>query len=288
MQKIKVMSEGKKNRSNKPKGARLGKSIAKKTEFSSPQLKKNRPIAKTIIGKETDAIRLNKYISNSGLCTRKDADLYISTGSVRVNGKVITEMGYKVKPNDEVRFDGQVVTPFKKTYILLNKPKGFTLAATTTNEKKSVLALVQKASPNNLVKPVGKMERNTSGLVVLSNDDSFLGKLNSSGRMRQIFHVELNKNFAQVDFEKILEGIYIDNNVVKVHDLSYISDSKREIGIQLNSQKNRIVTRIFEKLGYTIERLDRVVFGGLTKKDLPRGDWRVLTKQELINLQMIS
>jgi len=279
------MSTPKKNRNTPNKGKRIGKSVREKIPTAP---KGNRPVAsKAKLGKDDGSIRLNKYIANSGVCTRRDADLYISSGNVWVNGKVITEMGYRVQLTDEVKFDGQLINPIKKSYVLLNKPKGFTISASTTNEKKSVQAITQNASKSPL-KPVGKMERNTSGLLLLSNDDSFLGNMNSSGRLRQIYHVELNKNFSRVDFDKILEGIHIDNNVVKVHDLQYIEDSKKEIGIQINSQKNRIVTRIFEKLGYTVERMDRVVFGELTKKDLPRGRWRDLTKQELINIQMMS
>lgn len=279
------MSTSKKTPSNPNKGKRVGKSVKEQIP-SAPKSK--RPVAaKSKLSNDKGGIRLNKYISNSGVCTRRDADLYISSGNVWVNGKVVTEMGYKVALTDEVKFDGQLINPVKKSYILLNKPKGFTISASTTNEKKSVHAITQNAAKSPL-KPVGKMERNTSGLVLLSNDDTFLGAMNSSGRLRQIYHVELNKNFSRIDFDKIIEGIRIDNNVVKVHDLQYIEDSKRELGIQINSQKNRIVTRIFEKLGYTIEKLDRVVFGELTKKDLPRGRWRDLTKQELININMMS
>lgn len=279
------MSSPKKKRSIPNKGKRTGKSVQEKIPTVA---KGKRPVtSKSKSGKDDGSIRLNKYIANSGVCTRRDADLYISSGNVWVNGKVITEMGYRVQLTDEVKFDGQIINPIKKSYILLNKPKGFTISASTTNEKKSVQAITQNAAKSPL-KPVGKMERNTSGLLLLSNDDSFLGVMNSSGRLRQIYHVELNKNFSRVDFDKVLEGVHIDGNVVKVHDLQYIEDSKKEIGIQINSQKNRIVTRIFERLGYTVERMDRVVFGELTKKDLPRGRWRELTKQELINIQMMS
>ena len=279
------MSNPRNNRKNKPSGIRKGKSVAKK-EMGKPG---KRPVAryndKTT---DNDTIRLNKYIANSGICTRKDADLYISTGSVKVNNKVVTEMGYKVTMDDEVRFDGQLIQPVKRSYILLNKPKGFTIAANTTNEKKSVFAITQNAS-KGILKPVGKMERNTTGLLLMTNDTSLLGELNGSGRIRQLYHVELNKNLTSLDFEKILEGVRIDDYPVKVHELAYVDDSSRkEVGIILNSQKNRIVTRIFEALGYKVERLDRVTFGELTKKDLPRGRWRDLTKQELINLRMMA
>ena len=197
-------------------------------------------------------------------------------------------MGHKVKLTDEVHFDGQLIKPIKRSYILLNKPKGFTLELHTANEKKSVYTITHAASKGGL-KPVGKMERNATGLLVLSNDDSFLGMANGSGRISQLFHVELDKPLAQLDFEKVLEGVRIDEHPVKVHELSYVEDTgKKEIGIQLNSQKNRIVTRIFEALGYKITRLDRVTFGGLTKKDIARGQYRELTKQEIINLQMLA
>jgi len=222
------MSTPKKPRKNPNKGKRSGKSIPEKIH-SAP--KGGRPVAKPNTNSDPNSIRLNKYIANSGVCTRRDADLYISTGSVRVNNVVITEMGYRVKLTDEVRFDGQLINPIKKSYILLNKPKGFTISASTTNEKKSIHAITQNAAKSPL-KPVGKMERNTSGLLLLSNDDSFLGALNTSGRLRQIYHVELDKNFSRVDFDKILEGLHVDGNVVKVHDLQYIEDSKKEIGIQ--------------------------------------------------------
>ncbi len=280
------MSQAQNNRNKKTSGLRKGKSVQKKN-IAKPQ--SVRPVKSKKDGsEESDTIRLNKYIGNSGICTRKDADLYISTGSVKVNGEVVTEMGYKVKLTDEVRFDGQLIRPVKNSYILINKPKGYTIAANTSNEKKSIYALLQSAS-KSFLKPIGKMERNSSGLLLLSNNDSFLGKMNSSGRIRQIYHVELDKNLVQQDFEKILEGVRIDDHIVKVQELSFVDDSsKREVGIQLNSQKNRIVIRIFEALGYKVNHLDRVVFGGLTKKDLPRGRWRELTKQEVINMGMLA
>ena len=236
---------------------------------------------------DPDEIRLNKFISNSGVCTRKEADLYISTGSVKVNGKIVTEMGHKVKVTDEVRFDGQLIKPVKKVYILLNKPKGFTIENNTANSAKTVYSLTNTAS-KGMLKPVGKMERNASGLLILSNDETFLGSMNGSNKITQLFHVELDKPFNRADFDKVLNGVRLDENILKVNKISYVEDKKREIGIELNSQKNRVVTRIFENLGYKINFLDRVTVGGLTKKDLPRGKWRTLTKQEIINLQMMS
>jgi len=274
------------NKNKKSSGKREGKSVYKKS--ISPKAVSKRPIAKSSTEGQADTMRLNKYIGNSGVCTRKDADLYISTGSVKVNGVIVTEMGYKVNLTDEVHFDGQLIKPVKRSYIVLNKPKGFTLELNTSNLKKSVYTITHSAAKGGL-KPVGKMERNASGLLVMSNDDSFLGMANGSGRMAQLYHVELDKPLTQLDFEKIQEGVRIDEHPVKVQELSYVEDTgKREVGIQLNSQKNRIVTRIFEALDYKVTRLDRVTFGGLTKKDIARGQYRELTKQEIINLQMLA
>jgi len=218
------MSQARNNRNKKSSGKRQGKSVFKKS--ITPNAVSKRPIPKqTTDGNET--MRLNKYIGNSGVCTRKDADLYISTGSVKVNGVVVTEMGFKVKLTDEVHFDGQLIKPVKRSYILLNKPKGFTIELNTTNLKKSVYTLTHSASKGGL-KPVGKMERNASGLLVLSNDDSFLGMANGSGRISQLFHVELDKPLTQLDFEKILEGVRIDEHPVKVQELSYVEDTGKK------------------------------------------------------------
>ncbi len=281
------MSQGRKKHSKKT-GLRKGKSISRDERLNIKDSNKKagpKKTQKSIL--DTDSIRLNKYISNAGLCNRRDADLYISTGSVRVNGEIITEMGFRVKPNDEVRFDGQLVKPIEKVYLLLNKPKGFTLEMNSSNVQKTVYSLTHKAS-KSLLKPVGKMDRNASGLLLLSNDDSFLGMLNSSGHTRQLYHVELDKPLSQVDFDKILEGVRLDEHPVKVQELSYVENgNKKEVGIRINSQKNRVIIRIFEKLGYKINYLDRVSYAGLTKKDLGRGKYRSLTKQEIINLQMM-
>lgn len=266
----------------KPSGPRKGKGSAKNFNQPSQQrVSKSKPR----VNLNPDEVRLNKYIANSGMCTRREADLYISTGVVRVNGEVVTEMGYKVKMTDVVNFDGQVITPVEKKYILINKPKGFTVELNTSNEEKSVYYLLRNAAKSTL-KPVGKMERSATGLLLLSNDDSFLGSVNGSNRIRQIYQVELNKNLSPVHYDKILEGVFIEDAQIPVKELHYLNDNKREIGIELTSQRRRIVTRILEKLGYQVLKIDRTVIGGLTKKDLPRGRFRELTKQELINFQM--
>lgn len=235
-----------------------------------------------------DGIRLNKYIANSGMCSRRDADIYISAGNVTVNGKPITEMGYKVKPGDEVKFDGNKVTPEKPEYILLNKPRGFFTTGSTEKGSKTVMDLVANASKGKLV-PVGKLDRQASGLLLLTNDGSLekqLGKPKNG--IRQIYHVELTKPVSQEDLDKLKEGVTLEDGKIKVQDVSYIDGRPRnEVGLETNSVKPHVVQRMFKSLGYEVEKLDRVVFGGLTKKDLPRGNWRVLTKQELINIKML-
>ena len=235
-----------------------------------------------------DEIRLNRFISNSGICSRRDADLYISTGSVWVNGKPITEMGYKVKITDEVKFDGRKITPEKKEYILLNKPKGF-ITSTNPEKTRTVMDLVANASKTPL-KPVGRLERNTTGLLLFTNDVDIEKKLiDHKSSVRKIFHVILDKNLKFSDLEKIKAGIKLQEGFIKVDEISYIENSsKNEIGVELKSAKNGIITKLFEHLNYTVTKLDRVIFAGLSKKDLPRGHWRKLTEQEINTLKMLQ
>lgn len=231
-------------------------------------------------------IRLNKYISNSGICSRREADMHISIGSVTVNGKVITEMGYQVKLNDEVRFDGRVISPEKPAYILLNKPKGFLVTTKDEKDRKTVMDLVATATTSRIV-PVGRLERQATGLLLFTNDGDLARRLTDPHeKIRKIYHVELDKNLSQTDFNKIKDGVNIRGEVHEVVEISWIQGaSKNEVGIKVNSGSNSLIKTIFEHLSYTIVRLDRVVFAGLTKKDLPRGNWRHLTAQEVINLK---
>jgi len=231
-------------------------------------------------------IRLNKYISNSGICSRREADMHISIGSVTVNGKVITEMGYQVKLNDEVRFDGRVISPEKPAYILLNKPKGFLVTTKDEKDRKTVMDLVATATTSRIV-PVGRLERQATGLLLFTNDGDLARKLTDPHeKIRKIYHVELDKNLSQTDFNKIKDGVNIRGEVHEVVEISWIQGaSKTEVGIKVNSGSNSLVKTIFEHLSYNIVRLDRVVFAGLTKKDLPRGNWRHLTAQEVVNLK---
>ncbi|APG60532.1 pseudouridine synthase [Christiangramia salexigens] len=235
----------------------------------------------------TDGIRLNKYIANSGVCSRREADIYIAAGNVTVNGDTITEMGYRVKLEDDVRFDGRRLNPEKPEYLLLNKPKGFFVTGNPEKGGRTVMELLAKATTSKL-SPVGKLDNQAKGLLLFTNDGTLAKKLaKPKNGIRQIYHVSLDKNFSQADLDAVKKGVYIEGSKVVVTDISYIDDKPHtEVGIELYSIKEHIVTRIFKSLGYEVDSLDRVVYGGLTKKDLPRGRWRNLTEQEVINLGM--
>ncbi|WP_299218074.1 pseudouridine synthase [uncultured Aquimarina sp.] len=279
------MSRGDNSNRGKGSGRQGGKPKGKSyTKGNAPIKNKNNSPKKI---SDSDEIRLNKFVANSGVCSRRDADLYIKTGSVWVNGKPITEMGYKVKLTDEVKFDGRLITPEKKEYVLLNKPKGF-VTSTSPEKTRTVMDLVANASKNRL-KPVGRLERNTTGLLLFTNDVDLEKKLtHHKTGVRKIFHVELDRNLKFEDFQKIEKGIKLEEGYIQVDEISYIEGAaKSEIGIQLMSSKNGIVTKLFEHLNYGVVKLDRVIFAGLTKKDLPRGHWRILTEQEVINLRMM-
>ncbi len=234
-------------------------------------------------------IRLNRYLSNSGVCSRREADVLIAAGNVTVNGKPITEMGYKVKLTDQVKFDGRLLNPAKKEYVVLNKPKDFVTTGRNENGKRTAIALISNASKSEL-KPVGKMDKDTTGLLLFTNDGELAERLASpKNGIRKLFHVELAKPLGSADLKKIQDGLPIDEKVVKVHEISYVENApKNQIGIEIYSSRNNIVRRIFEALDYEIVKLDRVVYGPLTKKDLPRGHWRYLTEQEVINFGMIQ
>ena len=232
-------------------------------------------------------IRLNKFISNSGMCSRRDADMHISIGSVKVNGKIITEMGYKVDLEDEVRFDGARIYPEKKAYVLLNKPKGFS----TTDSKskgKTVMDLVSNATKSN-VKPVGRLGRNTTGLLLFTNDELVMNKFtNSKKGVARLFYIELDKNLKAEHLKQIKDGFKIDGKLISVEEISYVANStKKEIGLSIKNTGNTIIRTIFDHFKYDILRLDCVKIGGLTKKDIPRGHWKNLTDLEISNLKML-
>ena len=237
---------------------------------------------------QKEKIRLNKYLARAGVCSRREADTFIETGTVSVNGKIITEMGYKVSPGDEVRFNGELLRPEKKAYVLLNKPKNFITTTRDEGGRRTVMELVTKASKSRLL-PVGRLDRNTTGLLLFTNDGDLAKKLTHPRHgVSKLYHVFLNKPLRAADLEKIRSGLRLEDGKVQVDEVSFIdSAGKSEVGLKIHSGKNRIVRRIFEHLGYDVIKLDRVVFAGLTKKDLPRGQWRHLTRQEVINLKMI-
>ena len=233
----------------------------------------------------TDGIRLNKYIANSGICSRREADMYIATGQVSVNGKVMNEMGLKVKLTDEVRFDGRRINPEPATYVILNKPKG---VATTSSESKglTVMDIVANAS-NARIRPFGRLGRNATGLLLFTNDDLFRQKFTKKG-MDRLFHIELDKNLKATDLQKIIEGIKIDGKEIRVEGVSYVNNApKREVGLKIKHTGNSVIRTIFDHLGYNVVKVDCVTLGPLTKKDLPRGRYRHLTEQEINTFNML-
>ena len=281
--------------SNKPKPAMAkraqGPKKAKpttKAEAAAPAKVEKKPNQAPKRAKAADEIRLNKYISNSGACSRRDADIYIQSGNVKVNGIPVTEMGYLVKPGDVVNFDGATLTPEKKEYILLNKPKNFTTALDEGQEYRNVLELV-RGSTNAKIGAIGRMDKNTTGLLLFTNDTDMIRKFTlPSQKSSKIYQVSLDKNLKFEDLEKISKGLTLDGHKVPVQEITYIeNEPKSEIGLQLKSPNVKVVRAIFEHFNYDVLRIDRVSFAGLTKKNLPRGNWRFLTEQEIINLKNV-
>ena len=243
--------------------------------------------SKSASKKVVSLIRLNKYISNSGICSRREADMYISIGNVTVNGKVVTEMGYKVKIEDEVRFDGARINPEKKAYILLNKPKGF---ATTTSEGKgrTVMDLVSKATASK-IRPIGRLGRNSLGLLLFTNDEKIHGKFtNSKHGVTRLFHIKLVTPLKLEHLKTIEKGFKHQGKLTAVEAISYVEGAKKnEIGLQIKNTGNTIIRTIFSHFKYDIETLDCVGIGPLTKKDLPRGHWKHLSETEISQLMML-
>ena len=295
-------SSGKENFSSDKKKATTGREKApykkEKTSYNKEKsaeyspttrapYKRNTP--KPNASDQSKGIRLNKYIANAGICARREADRYIAAGNVEVNGKPMTELGYRVQPTDVVKFDGKNISAEKKEYILLNKPKGFITTTQDEKGRKTVMDLVSGAAQGN-IKPVGRLDRLTTGLLLLTNDGDLMKKLtHPSHGVRKIYHVVLDKKLALADFHKIQEGLTLEDGFIQVDDISFVEGAPHnELGVKIHSGRNRIVRRIFESLGYAVEKLDRVAFAGLTKKDLPRGHWRPLTQQEVINLKNLN
>ena len=235
----------------------------------------------------TVPVRLNKFLANAGICSRREADEFIQAGVVTVNGQVVTELGTKVLRSDEVKFHDQPVTMEKKVYVLLNKPKDCVTTSDDPQQRKTVMDLVKNACPERIY-PVGRLDRNTTGVLLLTNDGELASKLTHPKFLKKkIYHVFLDKNITAHDMQQIAEGINLEDGEIHADAIEYASDKdKSQVGIEIHSGKNRIVRRIFESLGYRVVKLDRVLFAGLTKKNLRRGDWRFLTEKEVDMLRM--
>ena len=250
-------------------------SLKKRIEYKETHIDPNEPI------------RLNKYLANAGVCSRREADDFIQAGVVTVNGQVVTELGTKVLRGDEVKFHDQPVTLEKKVYVLLNKPKDYVTTSDDPQQRKTVMDLVKDACPERIY-PVGRLDRNTTGVLLLTNDGEMASKLTHPKFLKKkVYHVYLDKNVTMHDMQQIASGIELEDGEIHADAIEYADDhDKSQVGIEIHSGKNRIVRRIFESLGYRVTKLDRVQFAGLTKKNLRRGDWRFLTEQEVDMLRM--
>ena len=227
-------------------------------------------------------------MANAGVCSRREADEFITAGVVTVNGEVVIELGTKIKRSDEVKFHDQTVSIERKIYVLLNKPKDCVTTSDDPQARKTVMDLVKGACTERIY-PVGRLDRNTTGVLLLTNDGDLASKLTHPKFLKKkIYHVHLDKNLTRADMDQIAEGIQLDDGEIHADEISYIEDKKDEVGIEIHSGKNRIVRRIFESLGYKVTKLDRVFFAGLTKKGLRRGDWRYLSEAEVNFLRMGS
>ena len=248
---------------------------------------KPKPAPKKTQKQDDGLIRLNKYISNSGICSRREADMYITTGSVTVNGKVINEMGYKVKLEDDVRFDGRRINPEPKAYVLLNKPKGF--ATTTSNDKGNTVIDLVSGATKSRIKPIGRLGRNATGLLLFTNDETVHQRFtNSKVGVPKLYHVTLSKNLKVADLDRVKEGLLIDGKNIDVEEISFVDGApKKEVGLAIKHTGNSVIRAIFEHLNYDVVKIDCVTIGGLTKKDLPRGRYRHLTALEVNNLRML-
>jgi len=228
-----------------------------------------------------DLIRLNKFIANSGVCSRRDADSLIEDGKIKVNGEIITQLGFKVKRSDKVSYKGKNLTPEKFVYVLLNKPKDFITTTQDPQGRRTVMELVSNATEKRIL-PVGRLDRNTTGLLLFTNDGDLAKRLSHpSHKIQKIYHITLNKPITKNDLDTIAKGVELDDGMVMIDDMAVLDKQKTELGLEIHIGRNRIVRRLFESLGYDVIKLDRTVYAGLTKKDLPRGRWRFLTDKEL-------
>lgn len=246
-----------------------------------------KPAGKGSPKKDEDLVRLNKFIAASGICSRREADELISTGVITVNGKTTTVLGTKVKHTDDVRYNGEPLRNENKVYLVLNKPKDYVTTTDDPKERKTVMLLIKEACKERIY-PVGRLDRNTTGVLLFTNDGDLAKKLtHPSYNKKKIYHVFLDKAFSAGDMKTLAAGLTLEDGFIQPDALSYASsENKREIGLEIHSGRNRIVRRMFESLGYRVNKLDRVYYAGLTKKDLTRGKWRILTEKEIGRLKM--
>ena len=272
------------------KGKGFGKPYEKKPYQKKTWSDKKPSSSKPQRAEDDGMTRLNKFISNAGICSRREADDLIISGVVQVNGKTITEMGYRVKPTDIIKYGGQTLKRERMVYLILNKPKDYITTADDPQQRRTVLELVQGACKERIY-PVGRLDRATTGLLMFTNDGDLTKKLtHPKYGVRKIYHVELDKPLKRLDLDQIAAGIELEDGPIKVDEVTYVGDGadKTQVGVEIHSGKNRIVRRIFEHMGYNVRKLDRVMFGSLTKKDLSRGRWRMLSEAEVGMLKMIS
>jgi len=286
---VQIWEMKRKNKSfnkNKKEGSndRFNKENNKKSIFKKPFAKR---ISKYPVKSEKSGMRLNQFIAHAGISSRREADNLIKAGLVQVNGKIIVEMGFRVMPKDTVKFNNETIASETKRYLLLNKPKDY-LTSTDDPKKKNVYELIARACKERLY-PVGRLDRITSGLLLFTNDGEMSKKLtNPKQRVKKIYHITLDKNLKSADMNKIKEGVTIDGYVVDIETISYVQNSpKKEVGVEIHIGKNSTLKNLFAHLGYKIVRMDRVYFGGLTKKDISRGRHRFLTDKEVSMLKMI-
>lgn len=260
--------------------------VLKKREKPSSQREK--PVIRRSTQKRAadTEMRLNRFIANAGICSRRDADKYISAGLVTVNGKVVSELGVKVKMTDDVRFDGRRLIPEKKVYLVLNKPKDYVTTTDDPYAEHMVIDLVKNACPERIY-PVGRLDKSTTGVLLFTNDGELSDKLtHPSHRVKKIYQVSLDKPLTKNDMLRIAEGIELEDGLIAADAINYVEGNKSEIGLEIHSGRNRIVRRIFEHLGYRVKKLDRVFFAGITKKNVSRGKWRFLSEKEVQFLKM--
>lgn len=261
--------------------------IGSESSYKKTSYRKGKKIVKKNETATDGSIRLNRYLANAGICSRRQADDYITSGVVSINGKVITELGTKVLPGDEVKFNNEKINQEKKVYILLNKPKDYITTADDDRGRKTVLELIRGACRERVM-PVGRLDRNTTGIILLTNDGDLTAKLtHPRSNKKKIYHVFLDKNIKKDDMLALTKGIELDDGFIKADEISYVDPiDKSQVGVEIHSGRNRVIRRMFEHFNYKVIRLDRVYFAGLTKKGLPRGQWRLLTDNEIKMLKM--